>query len=156
MLLVMFSLAGMPPTIGFYAKFAVLEAAVGAGFVWLAVVAVLAVAGRARSTTCASSSSCTSTSRSTPRRIVARGDNRRAAVRQRPRAAVLRHPAAAADGAAARSRWRSRASSRRRAGPAARAARAAESAHACCVLDTSAKRTATPCASASSSPASST
>ena len=42
MLLVMFSLAGIPPTVGFYAKFAVLEAAVNAGFTWLAVVAVLA------------------------------------------------------------------------------------------------------------------
>jgi NADH-quinone oxidoreductase subunit N len=42
MLLVMFSLAGIPPTIGFYAKFAVFMAAVGAGFTWLAVVAVLA------------------------------------------------------------------------------------------------------------------
>ena len=41
MLLVMFSLAGMPPTVGFYAKFAVIQAAVKAGFVWLAVVAVL-------------------------------------------------------------------------------------------------------------------
>ena len=42
MLLVMFSLAGIPPTVGFYAKFSVIEAAVNAGFVWLAVVAVLA------------------------------------------------------------------------------------------------------------------
>src|SRR5215831_14429256 len=41
MLLVMFSLAGIPPTIGFYAKFAVIMAAVGAGFTWLAVVGVL-------------------------------------------------------------------------------------------------------------------
>ena len=41
MLLVMFSLAGIPPTVGFYAKFAVLEAAVNQGFVWLAVIAVL-------------------------------------------------------------------------------------------------------------------
>jgi len=41
MLLVMFSLAGLPPTVGFYGKFAVIEAAVGAGFIWLAVVAVL-------------------------------------------------------------------------------------------------------------------
>ena len=41
MLLVMFSLAGIPPTDGFYAKFAVLEAAVNQGFVWLAVIAVL-------------------------------------------------------------------------------------------------------------------
>ena len=42
MLLVMFSLAGIPPTIGFYAKFSVIMAAVGAGFTWLAVIAVLA------------------------------------------------------------------------------------------------------------------
>src|SRR5436190_11070294 len=42
MLLVMFSLAGIPPTIGFYGKFAVIMAAVGAGFTWLAVIAVLA------------------------------------------------------------------------------------------------------------------
>jgi len=42
MLIVMFSLAGIPPTVGFYAKFAVLEAAVSAGFLWLAVAAVLA------------------------------------------------------------------------------------------------------------------
>jgi NADH-quinone oxidoreductase subunit N len=42
MLLVMFSLAGIPPTIGFYAKFTVLQAAVNAGFTWLAVVAVMA------------------------------------------------------------------------------------------------------------------
>ncbi len=42
MLLVMFSLAGVPPTVGFYAKFAVIQAAVDADFVWLAVVAVLA------------------------------------------------------------------------------------------------------------------
>ncbi len=42
MLIVMFSLAGIPPTVGFYAKFAVIEAAVSAQFVWLAVVAVLA------------------------------------------------------------------------------------------------------------------
>ena len=42
MLLVMFSLAGIPPTIGFYAKFMVFEAAVTEGFVWLAVVGVLA------------------------------------------------------------------------------------------------------------------
>jgi NADH-quinone oxidoreductase subunit N len=42
MMLVMFSLAGIPPTVGFYAKFSVIMAAVGAGYVWLAVVAVLA------------------------------------------------------------------------------------------------------------------
>jgi len=41
MLLLMFSLAGIPPTAGFYAKLAVLSAAVDAGQVWLAVVAVI-------------------------------------------------------------------------------------------------------------------
>ena len=41
MLLLMFSLAGIPPMVGFYAKLAVLAAAVEAGLVWLAVVAVL-------------------------------------------------------------------------------------------------------------------
>ena len=41
MLLVMFSLAGLPPTIGFYAKFMVIESAVNEGFVWLAVIAVV-------------------------------------------------------------------------------------------------------------------
>jgi NADH-quinone oxidoreductase subunit N len=40
MLLLMFSLAGIPPTVGFYAKLAVLQAVLGAGQVWLAVVAV--------------------------------------------------------------------------------------------------------------------
>ena len=41
MLLVMFSLAGLPPTVGFYGKFMVIEAAIGDGFVWLAVIAVV-------------------------------------------------------------------------------------------------------------------
>ena len=41
MLLFMFSLAGIPPTAGFYAKLAVLSAAVDAGYVWLAVAAVV-------------------------------------------------------------------------------------------------------------------
>ncbi|MFN2644868.1 MAG: NADH-quinone oxidoreductase subunit NuoN [Burkholderiales bacterium] len=41
MLVIMFSLAGIPPTAGFYAKLAVFQAAVAAGHVWLAVVAVL-------------------------------------------------------------------------------------------------------------------
>ena len=31
----------VPPTIGFYAKFTVIQAAVDAGFIWLAVVAVM-------------------------------------------------------------------------------------------------------------------
>ncbi len=42
MLILMFSLAGVPPMAGFYAKLAVLQAVVNAGMVWLAVVAVLA------------------------------------------------------------------------------------------------------------------
>jgi NADH-quinone oxidoreductase subunit N len=41
MLLLMFSMAGVPPTVGFYAKLAVLQAVIGADYVWLAVVAVL-------------------------------------------------------------------------------------------------------------------
>jgi NADH-quinone oxidoreductase subunit N len=41
MLLLMFSMAGIPPTVGFYAKLTVLQAVIGAGFVWLAVAAVL-------------------------------------------------------------------------------------------------------------------
>lgn len=41
MMILMFSMAGVPPTIGFYAKFAVLQAIVGAGLTWLAVVAVI-------------------------------------------------------------------------------------------------------------------
>jgi NADH-quinone oxidoreductase subunit N len=41
MLLVMFSLAGIPPTVGFYAKFAVFEAAVAVGLVWFVVIGVL-------------------------------------------------------------------------------------------------------------------
>jgi NADH-quinone oxidoreductase subunit N len=41
MLLFMFSLAGIPPLMGFYAKFSVLSAVVNSGQVWLAVFAVL-------------------------------------------------------------------------------------------------------------------
>ena len=41
MLLVMFSLAGVPPTVGFYAKLSVLQAVIDAGYVWLAVFAVI-------------------------------------------------------------------------------------------------------------------
>jgi NADH-quinone oxidoreductase subunit N len=41
MLLLMFSLTGIPPTIGFYAKLSVLQAVLGTGQVWLAVVSVL-------------------------------------------------------------------------------------------------------------------
>ena len=45
MLLMMFSLAGIPPTVGFYAKLVVIQALLGSGMstgmVWLAVIAVL-------------------------------------------------------------------------------------------------------------------
>ena len=41
MLLLMFSMAGVPPVVGFYAKLSVLWAVVEAGYVWLAVVAVM-------------------------------------------------------------------------------------------------------------------
>jgi NADH-quinone oxidoreductase subunit N len=41
MLILMFSLTGIPPTVGFYAKLAVLQAVLSTGQVWLAVVSVL-------------------------------------------------------------------------------------------------------------------
>jgi len=41
MLLLMFSMAGVPPTVGFYAKFSVLSAAVNSGHIPLVVIAVL-------------------------------------------------------------------------------------------------------------------
>jgi NADH-quinone oxidoreductase subunit N len=41
MLLIMLSLAGLPPMVGFFAKLAVLQAALQAGYVWLVVVAVM-------------------------------------------------------------------------------------------------------------------
>lgn len=41
MMIVMFSMAGVPFFIGFFAKFAVLQAVVAAGYVWLAVLAVM-------------------------------------------------------------------------------------------------------------------
>jgi len=41
MLLLMFSLAGIPPMMGFYAKLSVLEAVLSTGKLWLAIVAVL-------------------------------------------------------------------------------------------------------------------
>lgn len=41
MLLIMFSMAGVPPMIGFYAKLAVFQAVLEAGYVWLVVVAVV-------------------------------------------------------------------------------------------------------------------
>ena len=41
MLLVMISMAGIPPSVGFFAKLSVLRAALDAGYLWLVVVAVL-------------------------------------------------------------------------------------------------------------------
>ena len=41
MLLLMFSMAGIPPTVGFWAKLFVLQAALSSGYIWLAVTAVL-------------------------------------------------------------------------------------------------------------------
>ncbi len=41
MMLAMISLAGVPPAVGFYAKLSVLQAAVGAGFTWLAILGVI-------------------------------------------------------------------------------------------------------------------
>jgi len=41
MLILMFSLAGIPPTAGFFAKLAVLQAVLDAGYTWLVVLAVL-------------------------------------------------------------------------------------------------------------------
>ena len=41
MMLAMISLAGVPPAVGFYAKLSVLQAAVSAGFTWLAILAVI-------------------------------------------------------------------------------------------------------------------
>jgi NADH-quinone oxidoreductase subunit N len=41
MAIVMFSMAGVPPMVGFFAKWMVLKAAIDAGFMWLAIVAVI-------------------------------------------------------------------------------------------------------------------
>src|SRR5258706_1289870 len=41
MMALMFSLSGLPPTVGFFAKLSVLQAALDAGFTWLVVLAVL-------------------------------------------------------------------------------------------------------------------
>ena len=41
MLILMFSMAGVPPALGFYAKLAVLQALVNAGFIWVAIIGVI-------------------------------------------------------------------------------------------------------------------
>ena len=41
LLILMFSLAGLPPMVGFYAKLAVLQAVINAGHIWLAIVSVI-------------------------------------------------------------------------------------------------------------------
>ena len=41
MLILMFSMAGVPPTLGFYAKLSVLQAVVGADLTWVAIIAVV-------------------------------------------------------------------------------------------------------------------
>ncbi len=41
MLLLMFSMTGIPPTVGFYAKLSVLQAVLDAGYLWLAILAVM-------------------------------------------------------------------------------------------------------------------
>ncbi|VAW97706.1 NADH-ubiquinone oxidoreductase chain N [hydrothermal vent metagenome] len=41
MLILMFSMAGVPPTVGFYAKLAVLQSVIDVGLVWLAVLGVI-------------------------------------------------------------------------------------------------------------------
>jgi len=41
LLLFMFSLAGIPPTVGFYAKLSILQAVIGAGLLWVAIPSVI-------------------------------------------------------------------------------------------------------------------
>jgi NADH-quinone oxidoreductase subunit N len=43
MLVFMLSLAGVPPTVGFYAKLSIFQAVIGAGLLWVAVPAALFV-----------------------------------------------------------------------------------------------------------------
>ena len=104
MLLLMFSLAGVPPTVGFYAKLAVLSAAVNAG---------PDLAGGGRGGALADRRVLLPAHREA--HVLRRADGRarrspagagraRAALGQRPRAARPRPPAAAADGALRRRR----------------------------------------------------
>ena len=93
----MFSLAGVPPTAGFYAKLAVLSAAVSAGYIWLAVAAVMfSLIGAFYYLRIVKLMYFDDPVDTAP--VQRRLGLRRAAVGERPVAAPLRHPAAAADG----------------------------------------------------------
>ena len=102
MLLVMFSLAGMPPTVGFYAKFSVIQAAVDAGFVWLAVVAVMASLVGAFYYLRDRQADVLRRCRSTTRRSSRARDTRVLLSANGLALLAVRHPAAAADGAVRR------------------------------------------------------
>jgi NADH-quinone oxidoreductase subunit N len=55
MMMLMFSMAGVPFFVGFFAKFSVLTAVVAAGYMWLAIVCRDLLADRCLTITCASS-----------------------------------------------------------------------------------------------------
>ena len=61
--LFLLSLAGIPPTAGFFGKWFIFRAAIDGGLYWLAIVALRSTASSAPTTTCASSSTCTCASR---------------------------------------------------------------------------------------------
>ena len=97
MLLAMFSLAGLPPTIGFYGKLLVLQSAIKVGYVWLAVIGVLAaLVGAFYYLRIVKLMYFDDPVDTAP--IVVRADTRWLLSGQRPGAAAVRHPAAAADG----------------------------------------------------------
>ena len=101
MLLTMFSLAGVPPTVGFYAKFSVIEAAVDIGLVWLAVVAVVASLDRRVLLSAHRQAHVLRRARRCVAHLGAAG-HARAFVAQRPGAAAARHLPAAAHGTVCR------------------------------------------------------
>ena len=97
MLLLMFSMAGVPPTVGFYAKLSVLQAVVEIGYVWLAVVAVLfSLIGAFYYLRIVKLMYFDAPHDTAP--IVSQPRYPSHHVGQRPRRAGARHPAAAADG----------------------------------------------------------
>ena len=87
MLMLMFSLAGMPPTVGFYAKLAVLQAVVDARLHLAGGGRGAAVAGRRVLLPAHRQADVLRRADRHRARSPARGDMRVAAVRQRPRAA---------------------------------------------------------------------